>query len=458
MALRLGKAVISRAVTTLLRLASLVSKLALTLYMARFLSLADLGSYGLVFGAAMILTVVLGLRIDHVVSRELVRSPQIEIVRKVRDETIFYASNYLVLALLTSILWAAGFIEIPWWLIIFTLAITVSDSATNLLHVNLVALERPITATMIFSLSQVLWCAVAILLGLFDENFRTVGTVLTCWLSGNVAFILLCLFAFRGLPWGALEGVSVDFAWLRTAIRGSVLIWLGTVGVMAGSYVDRFVAAKLLSLPDVGVITFYSSLANTVFSLAQAGMIAVSAPALIATYRERAEEGLRREYRRLALQVALFAAAAAIAIAIVVPLVVFLFQRTELTANNTLLWLLLFAAWLRCNAECLFLILYARNQDRAIWAGNLYFVVPALAGSIVLVSFFGLIGVGMSAIASSAFLLGWRYYYARQEVAVLDLRPAKGTAVPGAVPESEGLKDRQERAGGEYLTKRSPQR
>jgi O-antigen/teichoic acid export membrane protein len=391
--------------------------------MGRYLTLSDLGSYGLVFGAAMILTVVLGLRIDHVVSRELVRSAPHETVRKIRDETVFYGTNYLILVLFTSVLWAVGLVDVPAWLILFTLAIAITDSCTNLLHVNLVALERPITATVIYSFCQILWCAVAILLGLFDAQFRNVECVLTSWLAGNCVFILICLLAFRGLPWSSVRGMPVDVTWLRNSIKSAALIWLGTVGIMAGSYVDRFVGAKLLSLSEVGVLTFYSSFANTVFTLAQAGMVAVSAPAFVAIYREGSEEALRQEYRKLALQVGLFAAVAALAIGIAVPMASSLFAREELITNTPLLWLLLLAAWLRCNAECLFLILYAREQDQAIWSGNLAFLLPALSGNVLLVLLFGLIGVGLSAIASSAFLLGWRYHYAQKRL--ISLAPAK---------------------------------
>jgi O-antigen/teichoic acid export membrane protein len=414
--MKLSGATVSRAVTTSLRATSLISKLALTLYMGRYLPLSDLGSYGLVFGTAMVLTVVLGLRIDHVVSRELVRAPIKEAAHKIRDELAFYASNYLLLSLLAAIIWMTGAVDIPGWLVLFTLAITVTDSLTNLLHVNLVALERPIAANVIFSGCQIAWCATAILLGLIDLQFRTVEWVLTSWLCGNIVFILLCCAVLRPLLWKSLSTEPISWHWLRNAIRGSVLIWIGTVGIMAGSYVDRFVGAKLLSLSDVGIITFYSSFANTVFTLAQAGMVAVSAPGFIALYRSEPEAKFRLEFRKLARQVGAFAAAAAIVIAAAVPLLSSWSGRQELVENSPLLWLLLFAAWLRCNAECLFIILYARGQDRAIWSGNLYFLIPALIGNVLFISLFGILGVGLASVVASAFLFSWRRHYSLQDL------------------------------------------
>ena len=58
-----GKA---RALNALLRMLPLAAKLLLTLYMGRYLSLADMGVWGLVVGAVTVIKVVLGQGFDYV--------------------------------------------------------------------------------------------------------------------------------------------------------------------------------------------------------------------------------------------------------------------------------------------------------------------------------------------------------------------------------------------------------
>ena len=58
-----------RVFNIMLRLISLTAKLVLTLYMGRFLSLSDMGTYGVVVGVVMVFAVVLGVRFDYITSR-----------------------------------------------------------------------------------------------------------------------------------------------------------------------------------------------------------------------------------------------------------------------------------------------------------------------------------------------------------------------------------------------------
>jgi hypothetical protein len=59
----------------------------------------------------------------------------------------------------------------------------------------------------------------------------------------------------------------------------------------------------------------------------------------------------------------------------------------------------------------LYLVLFARNQDRAIWLGNLLFLVPAFGCNALFVPFFGLAGIGYGSIAAAAFLMIWRLWH-----------------------------------------------
>ncbi len=104
---------------------------------------------------------------------------------------------------------------------------------------------------------------------------------------------------------------------------------------------------------------------------------------------------------------------ATLVIGIVVPTLSILCHRPELVKEAMTLWLLLAGTWLRANADALYNVLYARHQDRQIWAGNLLFLLPAVGGNALLVPFFGVVGAGWAAFLSGLFLYTWRLLWVR---------------------------------------------
>src|SRR5690349_2087290 len=153
------------ALSGLLRLASLAAKLGLTLYMGRYLSLTDMGLYGLVFSSVMIATTVLGLRFDYVVSRDLVRTTPEVALAKMRDQTIFYLVNYAAAVAILVPLVAAHLTSLPPRILVYICVLTVTDNYTNLTYVNMNSLEKPLRANALYFIASGLWCFPAIGLG-----------------------------------------------------------------------------------------------------------------------------------------------------------------------------------------------------------------------------------------------------------------------------------------------------
>jgi O-antigen/teichoic acid export membrane protein len=402
---------IARILVALLRLASLTAKLGLTLYMGRFLSLEDMGTYGLVFGAVMILTVMLGFRFDHIVSRDLVRVTPVVALIKMRDQTLFYIANYLAAVLIVGAVAQSGATGIATRSLLYILALTITDSYCNLTYVNMNAMERPLLANTLYFIAGGLWCLVVIVLGVARPEFRNVDTVLGAWFVGNILFIAASFWMWRKFPWHELRVQAVNWKWIKYGIKNSFLIWLGTIGIVIGFYVDRFVLAHFLTLEEVGIATFYLSFANTILTLVQTGILAFVYPRLIFLHREGDQSGFWNEVRQTAWHVALLAGLVAVGVGTAVPLIGEFFQRPQLVENARVLWLMVGGMWIRCNAETLFQVLFARHQDRAIWVGNLLYVIPALVCSTLLVPLAGFIGVGYGAIISNLFLLLWRGWH-----------------------------------------------
>jgi O-antigen/teichoic acid export membrane protein len=211
------------------------------------------------------------------------------------------------------------------------------------------------------------------------------------------------------MPWRAVMQRPADWGWIASGVKKSGLIWLGTIGLNGGTYIDRFIVEHFLNLDDVGVVTYYFSFASAMLTLMQSGVLAFAYPRLIAMHRDGHTEKFMGEARQALWQVALGAGLMAVTLAVVVPLLGLYTQRPALVNSSVTLWLMLFGSWIRANAETFNYILYARHQDRAIWLGNLLFLIPAVGGNALLVPLIGLPGIGWAMVMAATFLFLWRW-------------------------------------------------
>jgi O-antigen/teichoic acid export membrane protein len=374
--------------------------------MGAYLSLFDIGTYGLVLGAVIVACAIIGVRVDFLVSRELVDAPSGKLLRKMRDQAVFYGVQYVLGAALAWILYSAG--TLSGKIAFYILALTTLESFGNMTATNMVAMRQQVRSTTVFFVRSASWAIAISALGIADARFRSVDAVLNAWLLGSFLSIVMTFWFWRALPWTSLRGTPVDWSWILRSVKKCLPLWLGVAGLTAGSYIDRFVIDHVLGLEFVGVLTFYRSFTNGLLDVVYSGVLLFSFPKLIAFHASSDVSAFREETRRMIRDVFVLSSVTAIGIGIVVLKISALFHHPEFAKEAVTLWLLLAGTWLRANAEALYNVLYARLQDRQIWAGNLLFLVPAIGGNALLVPFFGLAGAGWAALLSGLFLYIWR--------------------------------------------------
>jgi len=401
----------ARLINIVLRLATLTAKLVLTLYMGRYLSLSDLGVYGLVSGTVIILTTVLGIRFDYVVSRDLVGATPAVAFAKMRDQAVFYGLNHLALAAIMGILVLTDVTGISSKIMFVIFMLSVLESVANMTFLNINSMGRPLVATMLFFIRSGLWVLPVVGLGLFIPMLRNSDAVFGFWALGVSASLVATVWVWRSMPWRVLISAPIDWGWIKKGIARCSFIWLGSLGGSAGFYVDRFIVAHNLGLELAGVATFYSSFTTALYALVQSGVLAFAYPRLILLHQNDDKAGFRREVRSQSWHVALLAGVIAIGLGFIVPLLGEFFHRPILTNEAPTLWLMLFGMWMQANASTLYYILFAKHQDRVIWLGDLLYLIPAFGCNAILVPLIGFRGIGYGSIVASLFILLWRGWH-----------------------------------------------
>ncbi|MFA6279336.1 MAG: hypothetical protein WC612_00900 [Bdellovibrionales bacterium] len=400
---------VKKIANVLLRVVSLAAKLALSLYMGRYLGLSDLGVYGLVFSVVTISTIVLGLRVDYVVVRDLVDCNPLEAMRKMRDQTLFYGLNYVVFALFGLVLVLFHAVSFKLACVIFMIAVL--ENLTNIFTTNLVSLGRPILATGLFFVRSGLWSLFVVGLGLTFPAFRSVQAILVAWALGEAVSLVWTLWVFRRYPWREALRFPVDRVWLTQAIYKSLPFWLSSLGATVAGSVDRFVVSHYLGLESVGVITFYGSFSAALLSLVHSGFYSFSYPRLIAHYREGQISAFWKETRYMVVEVALFVTLASVVLGVGIPYSAQFFGKPAFATEAVTLWLMLLSVLILSLTQALYYVLYARHQDTSLWMGGLLILIPAVLGNFFFVPIMGLVGVGYSAVLSSSLLLVWWLFF-----------------------------------------------
>jgi O-antigen/teichoic acid export membrane protein len=389
-----------------LRLASLAGKFGLSLYIVRYLSLDDLGLYGLVFSASMIAVVLYGGRIDHDLARRIVDMPTDKTRALLRDQTVFFLLNYAATLPLVFVMYAFRGETLAFLLLGYL--ICCFESYANLLFVTTTYLGRPILANVVFFIRAGLWSLLVIALGLALTSTRTLWVVLTFWVAGAFASIVVNLWHLDVVHWPGPRAVAVNWAQVRSALRQSFPIWIGSLGLTGGSYLDRFVLGAFLDLKVVGLATFYTSFTAAIVTLVGSGVLSVAAPKLVGSASRADASSYNRELRRAGFTAAALGGGLCLLVWIAVGQFAAILHLREIEESMLAFGLLMLATLLRLVAETGFFGLYSRHRDRAIWVGNIAFLAASLLFNLLLVPFLGLTGLGIASVLATLLLLALR--------------------------------------------------
>ncbi len=396
----------SSGLSFLLRLASLGGKFGLAIYMARYLSMDDLGLYGIIFSLTMVAVVFYGGRIDYDLARQIVKVDKQESYGLLRDQSIFFALNYVVTAPL--LLFGQHLFRELWALVSLVSLLCWLESYSNLLFVNTTFLGKPILANIAFFVRSGLWSTMVIVAGLAYPPARNLWFVLAAWAMGTGLSIALNLWLLEVQHWPDLRSVAVDWARIQKALERSFPIWIGSVGLVGGLYLDRFVVGAFLDLKAVGLTTFYTSFTGAVVTLVSTSILSVVGPKLVDNAAKRRATEYNQELRRAGVNVATLGAVLCVATSICVPHLASAMHKPEIAENVLAFWLMMAATLVRLLAETAYCGLYAQHKDREIWIGNGIFLFVSLLLNLVLVPLLGLTGLGLSGIVASGILLALR--------------------------------------------------
>lgn len=403
-------AVVAAVSVLILRGLTLSSRFLLSVLLARMLSPAEMGQYGLITAALAFALLALGLEFYSHTLRELVPASTDRRAEIIANQIALAIVTFVMIGSLSTLAVLTGLFPFrlaPWFLLILATE-HISLEATRILIIT----SRPIRAYVGVFLRGGIWVYVIAGLMLFVPSSRSLETVLVFWAMGGASAIIFAVFSLRELPWRGLAKKRPDWPWIYSGLLVARPFMLTSAGALTISYVDRFMINGIAGREALGIYTFYSTISIGILSLG-ASVSQQFLPKIISAYPSGVDT-FRRSVRSFFW--ALFGVAGAVTVlaAIFISPLVSLLQLTEYAKSTTVFFLMSPAILLRILSDVPSYVLYAAHADHKLLLCNLGSAVVSVLLNAALIPLLGMYGAAVSSCIASGVLLSALTFFAAQ--------------------------------------------
>ncbi len=323
-----------------IRVGMLAAKFFLTIFIARFMGLEEVGIYGLIVAASGTIQFVLRLGVFNFMARDAVHQTKAELTDHLRH----YGTGILCLyILLVPVAYALGYRFDHTELAMLALAVFITEHFSFDTFILVNNLHKPKLANVLLSIQGASWIYLYIILAFFMPELRTLESVLLFWAIGGAATIAFALFLTRAWPWAEAFAKPVNWVWYKETIKNARHIYIADVVTVVTLYMDRYLIAAFLSLKMTGVYILFAQVENAIINLVTSGVIQVYAPKLIEAFKEKDAPKFKTIYKNCGIRALASTAGLGLISAIVLPFLIEYTDKPEATYYLPVFWLMMAA-------------------------------------------------------------------------------------------------------------------
>ncbi|MDN3277278.1 oligosaccharide flippase family protein [Frankia sp. RB7] len=383
-----------------LRALTLASRFLLSLLLARMLSPAEMGQYGLLTAALAFALLVVGLEFYSYTLRELVPADPKQRARIIADQMALGSVALVATGIVVAGAIAAGSFpaRLAPWFILILITEHVSLEATRILIIT----WRPVRAYVGVFLRGGVWVYAIAVLMFAVPSTRTLETVLVWWAFGGVLSIAFSAFSLSELPWRELRGYRPNLKNIRTGLSVARPFMLTAAGALVISYVDRFVIDAFVGRDALGIYTFYSTILIGLLSLGSS-VSHQFLPKVIAGYAAGLD-AYRAALRSFFWSILALVCATMVLSGIAMGPMLTLLGLSAYAANVGVFYAMLPGIFLRMLADVPSYALYAARSDQCLLICNLGSAVVSTILNLALIPVLGIYGAALAGGVASAVL------------------------------------------------------
>lgn len=270
-----------------IRAFSLISKFALTLFIARFMGFEELGLYGLIVSATFLVPSYTGLGIMHMKNRNAVTQKTFEIVETIYCYIKFVAVIYAVLILLSTLI---GFYLGELWLALAIIVVVLFEHINNDFYSLLLNRSRPFAANILHFMRTSVWMWSFMISAYFFPSLREIEVLLADWIIGGILALLGFIVVTKEWPWVNKSKKPSLLPWFKEEFKSSKTIYLNNIVDCSGQYMNHFLVTIFLGLELTGVYVYFMQIVTAMSNLLRTGVIQTARPKLVAAHKNKSSD------------------------------------------------------------------------------------------------------------------------------------------------------------------------
>lgn len=389
-----------------LRSATLGARFLFIFLLAKYLDPASVGYYGLFTATVGYALYFVGLDFYTYVTREIIKTPNEQRGRLLKDQAALSGILYLILLPIAIIfLHQAGWPgHLAWWFFPILLLEHFNQEMSRLF----VALSEQITASLTLFVRQGSWAIAIVALMAWHSNARHLDAVMALWACSGVAAAAMSIWKIKKMQMGGWR-VPTDWRWIKKGIAISAAFLIATLALRGFQTIDRYWLEALGGIEIVGAYVLFLGVAGSMMVFLDAGVFAYAYPALIKHCYHQEYEAARTKVRQMLIQTLALSAAFGIVSWLLLPyLLVWINKPAYTNALGLYPWLLI-ATVINAVSMAPHYALYARGCDKPI----IYSHLAALPVFVLATWFFGktqaVMAVPIGLNIAFAVILVWKY-------------------------------------------------
>lgn len=384
----------------------LAAKFFLTIFIARYMGLEEVGIYGLIVATSGTVQCVLRGGVFNIMARDSVHQSVSELTGHLR----YYITGILCLyAVLFPAAYALGFVFNHTELALLALGIFLTEHFAFDLFILVNNLLKPKLANVLLCLQSASWIYLYIGLAFFLQELRNLETMLMFWVTGGVATLSFALFLSRKWPWKAAFTQPIRWSWYKNYIGRAKHIYIADVVSVIALYMDRYFITLFLGLKLTGVYILFAQVESAIVNLVTSGVMQVYVPRLIAAYKEKNMGRFWSVFKNSAARTLGSTALLGLLSALALPVLIQWTDKPEAVRYLPLFWLMMAVLLIRMSGQLARSLFYPMHMDKE----NLRLAIVAMIGTAIAITVFlnlvGIYGIVISTTVVSTAVIIYMY-------------------------------------------------
>jgi O-antigen/teichoic acid export membrane protein len=348
-------------------------------------------------------------------TRELIGQEKSKQLIFIRDQFIFHILSYTIVLPLLFMIFIFDIVDYQY--IFYFYIILILEHLSQELFRLYITLSMSIFANILLFLRMGLWVYVLIFLWFSNINdTQNLYTVYISWIIGSLISVILgFLYLFKQYDINNIGYTKIDWNWIKRGIRISIPFFIGTIAYKIIEFSDRYMIDIYMKKSDVGIYTFFGSIANSMQSIIFVLVVILFYPKLIELYKDNKKEEFSLKLKRFFWETLIYSLIIALGIIIFIHPILDYLKKEEFSDNLDVLWILLVATFIINISFVFHYLLFIKKKDIIIRNITLLGAGLNIGLNCLLIPLFGLLGAAIATLISFGTILGIKFFYSRKE-------------------------------------------